>query len=515
MTKRSVPYILLGAFCVLLFFWQLGTVPLIGFDEGCYAECSREMLASGNYVVPTCNGEPFFDKPPITYWLQAASMRAFGVNSFAARLPSAVESLALIALTVFLGTRLFSRRTGLMAGFALATSTLATGLARLAIIDALFGLTITASLGAFALAYLGLAKRQFYLAFWAALGLSIMVKGPAGAVLILGTIFVFLLMRRDLGAVRRMMPLGGIALCAAIALPWYAVVNSCTNGAFLNEFIIHQNFQRALGKDFSHNAPFYYYLPVMLAGFFPWSAFLPAACYSQKSARKTEEMARVFLVVWIGTIFVVFSALKSKLPGYIFPIYPAAALIVAHLWSNAMDSKKDATLKRSALASALTACALGAIMLIVPPYLREPIEGVSTALIPMAISLIAGCTAAYIMLLTKKTAGAFAALCTGMAVFLLACVSLGLPIAARQYAIPAMKTGSAISEIKSPIFAYKLSPPQPQIAFYAKRPVLQAKKLPNVSCILITQANHKEHVSAKSTLRQQIGPYLLWDYIPH
>jgi len=119
------------------------------------------------------------------------------------------------------------------------------------------------------------------------------------------------------------------------------------------------------------------------------------------------------------------------------------------------------------------------------------------------------------MLLTKKTAGAFAALCAGMLVFLLACVSLGLPIAARQYAIPAMKTGSAISEIKSPIFAYKLSPPQPQIAFYARQPVLQAKKLPTVSCILITQANHKENVSANSTLRQQIGPYLLWDYMPH
>ena len=518
MTVRALPYILLCALCAALFFWRLGAIPLLGLDEGLYAECSREMLASGDYVVPTCNGAPFFDKPPAAYWLQAASMRAFGVNSFAARLPSAIEGLALVALTVFLGTRLFSRRAGLMAGFALACSTLAAGLARLAIIDALFALTITASLGAFLLAYLKLAPRWCYLAFWAAMSVSVMVKGPAGAVLIVGTVLVFLLIRRDLGAIRRMMPVAGIAFAAAIALPWYVIVNDRTGGAFLREFIVHQNLQRALGQDFAHNAPFYYYLPIFLAGFFPWSVFLPAAFLTRKpesqKAGNEREIARLFLIVWIAAIFVVFSVLRSKLPGYIFPIYPAAALMVACLWSNATDGEKSAGLKRSALAAAVTACVIGAVMLIVPPYLREPIPGVSRALIPMAVSLVVGCAAAYVMLGMRRPMAAFAALCGGMTALILIAVSLGLPIAARTNAIPAMKMGREIARRAEPAVAFQLSPAQPQLGFYALRPVRAVDSASDIParepCLVVAQTDRLEGLPAGGRIEARVGPYVLW-----
>jgi len=498
--------VLLGAVCIALFSWRLGAVPLMGFDEGCYSECSREMLASGDYIVPTCNGEPFFDKPPVTYWLQAASMRTFGVNSFAVRLPSAVAMLALVALTVFLGTRLFSRRAGLMAGFVLATSTLAAGLARMAIIDALFGLTIAASLGAFALAYLELAPKSMYLLFWASMGVSVMVKGPAGAVLIVAAALIFLLIRRDVGAVRRSMPLAGVALAAAISLPWYVAVNQRTGGAFLQEFIVHQNLQRAMGKDFSHNAPVYYYLPVLLAGFFPWSVFLPGAFLSRtRRIPKSADGAALFLMVWIGTVFVTFSILRSKLPGYIFPIYPACALMVARLWDSAMN-EQGAGLRRSALAAGVTACALGAVMLAVPPYLQEPIPGLSRALIPMAAALVIGCAGAYAMLLAKRPIGAFASLCAGMAIFLGVVVGLGLPIAARTNAVPAMKMGRSLAGTNAPAFTYRLSPPQPQIAFYAGRPVADADELPDAPCLLVTQVDRSQ---PSGVPRKRIGPYVL------
>ncbi len=522
------------------FFWRLGAIPLIGFDEGSYAECSREMLASGDWVVPTCNGGPFFDKPPAAFWLQAASMRAFGVNSFAARLPSAVESLALVALTVFLGTRLFSRRAGLMAGFALATSTLAAGLARLAIIDALFTLTITASLGAFLLAYLpengtepfpqprraaetGAAEKRclspFFLVFWAGMGGSMMVKGPAGPVLILATVLVFLLIRRDLRAIRRAMPVAGIVLAAAIALPWYVAVNERTGGAFVREFIVHQNLQRALGKDFQHNAPFYYYVPVLAAAFFPWSVFLPAALSSRKheteKARNRSGIASLFLTVWIGVVFVTFSALRSKLPGYMFPIYPAAALMVARLWSNAID-EKGATLRRSVLAAAAAACTAAAVMLIVPPYLREPIPGLMTALIPMSAALVLGCAAAYVLVMAGRPMAAFGALCAGMTAFVGVIVYVGLPIAARPNAIPAMELGRSLSEVYALTYAWDLSPPQPQIAFYAGRPIEQADVLPHVPCshILVAQADRLAGVPPGAVQQGRIGPYVLLDCPP-
>ena len=548
-------WVLLAALCAMLFFWRLGAIPLIGFDEGSYAECSREMLAGGDYVVPTCNGEPFYDKPPLAYWLQAASMRAFGVNSFAARLPSAVESLALVVLTVFLGTRLFSRRVGLMAGFALATCTLAVGLARLAIIDALFSLTITASLGAFLLGYVSSTRdrqphtpARYAIAFWSAMGFSVMVKGPAGAVLILATVLAFLLIRRDLRAIRRTMPIAGILLAAAIAMPWYVVVGQRTGGAFLREFIVHQNVQRALGKDFYHNAPFYYYVPVLLAGFFPWSVFLPAALLSKKKGavsgsgqfgeqRSGADPARcgdkaavgkrnpetpdptaaagLFLTVWIATIFVIFSVVRSKLPGYVYPIYPACALVVARLWSDATDTN-DAGLRRDALASVVAACAAAAVMLIVAPFLKEPIPGVMTALMPMSAALVLGCAAAYGLARFGRPTTAFAALCAGMTFFLLVAIRLGLPIAARTYAIPAMKIGREIARRGGPAFALKLSPPQPQLGFYAGRPV-RAVKLPSEmrirrSGLVVVQDNCSALLPGVRIVEARIGPYTLLRY---
>lgn len=553
-------WVLLAALCAVLFFWRLGAIPLIGFDEGCYAECSREMLASGDYVVPTCNGEPFYDKPPLAYWLQAASMRVFGVNSFAARLPSALESLALVALTVYLGTRLFSRRVGLMAGFALASSTLAVGIARLAIIDALFSLTITVSLGAFVLGYVSPAPdRQrcmpvrHIFAFWSAIGCSAMVKGPAGPVLILATVLGFLLVRRDLRTIWRTMPVAGIAWAAAIAMPWYVAVNERTGGAFLREFIVHQNLQRALGRDFHHNAPFYYYVPVLLAGFFPWSAFLPAAFLSRKRKstgngevwgfragsgqqtvdelnhgtphaglgtksspeQSTEQTAHLFVAVWACTIFLIFSVVRSKLPGYVFPIYPACALMVARLWSRAIDDE-SAVLRSSALAAALAACVGAAVMLIAAPRLKEPIPGVMSALIPMSAALVLGCGVAYVFARFGRSTAAFTALCAGMTLFLLVAIRLGLPIAARTNAIPAMKIGREIARRRAPAFALKLSPPQPQLGFYAGRPV-RAVKLPSEmqsqrSGLVVVQRNCSTSLPGIQIVEARIGPYLLLGY---
>ena len=512
----AVGYILLGALCAAVFFWRLGAIPLIGLDEGSYAECSREMLASGDYVVPTCNGELLFDKPALAYWLQAASMRAFGVNSFAARLPSAVESLALVGLTVLLGARLFSRLAGLMAGFALGCSMVAAGLARLAILDAAFALAISASLGAFLLAYVDLAPRWTYLVFWAAMGVSVMVKGPAGAALILATVFVFLLIRRDWKAMRRAMPVPGALVCAAIALPWYALVEHRT-GAFLSEFLVHQNIQRALGQDFAHNGPFYYYLPAFVVGFFPWSVFLPAAFSSRKhgreETRKGEDIARLFLTVWIGAILVVFSIFRSKLPGYIFPMYPPSALLVGLVWSRAIERGELAALRRCGIAAAALACLIAAAMLVAPRYLPEPIPGLVRALVPMGASLAVGCAAGYALLALARPLPAFAALCAGMGAFVVTAVWLGLPIAARTNAVPAMRMGQQIGRRAEPAFAFSLSPPQPQLGFYAGRAVRRVVSASGIrvaeSCLVVAQSDRLRGLPSGGRVEARIGPYVL------
>lgn len=523
--KRITPFLLLGLICGVLFFWRLGSVPLIGLDEGLYAGCAREMAASGNYIVPTIDGEPFFDKPPLCYWLQAASMNTFGVNSFAVRLPSAVAALLLVFLTVFIGDRLFGRRAGLLAGFALACAMLTTGLARMCLLDQAFTLTIAAALGAFILSYLNILPRWGYLVFWAAMGLSVMVKGPAGAVLIVITIAAFLLIRRQGRKFAEMMPLIGMVIFIAIVLPWYVLVERETGGTFLREFIVHQNLQRAMGEDFHHNMPFYFYLPIFIVGFFPWSVFVPLAWRSYVKIKPSDKLgeAALFMAIWIVSIVGIFSVSRSKLPSYILPIFPASAMLVGLTWDRAILSNKLYALKRYTAACAVIAIGIMAALLIAESFLPRPIPGLTSALVPMSVSLVTGTVLATVLLRMNRAVGAFAALCGGIAVFLMIAAGIGLPIAARSEAEPIMKIAQHIGKIASTkdyVFSYKLKPGQPALGFYAQRPISArdtASELTRAldshrSALVVTQKNRLHELPKGGKLLVKVKQYSLYRF---
>ena len=535
------PYVLLLAVCLVLFLWRLGAVPLIGLDEGLYSECAREMAAGGSWIVPTVSGQPFYEKPPLAYWLMATSIRAFGATSFAARLPSALAALALVALTVWIGTRLFGGRAGLLGGFALACSIMTAGLARMALLDMLFALVITAALGAFLLSHLGLASRWWYLLFWGATGLSLLVKGPAGAVLIGVTVGVFLSgkWRVESGkhpAAFRCFPLStfsfppsvlvaGIAIFVLVAAPWYVLVQRETGGEFLREFVIHQNLQRALGNDFQHNMPFYFYLPTYLVGFFPWSVFVPLAWVRQVRWRPADAAgdASLFAATWIAVMLVIFSISRSKLPAYIYPVYPASALLIGRLWSEAMERGEIDSLRRCAVAAVVTAGIVGSALLIGPRFLPEPVPGLAAALTVMAASFVVGTGLALALLVRRRAASAFGALCAGVVVFMVAAVSLGLPIAARTTAEPAATLGEQLRRITPPdtaVFAYRLSPPQPALAFYAQRAVV-ARRTPLElreamrgvgSCVVIGQEGRLDDLPGGGKLTSRQGRYLIYRF---
>ncbi|MCE5314316.1 MAG: glycosyltransferase family 39 protein [Armatimonadota bacterium] len=479
--NRTLPYILLSLLCGVLFVWRLGSVPLIGLDEGLYAECSREMLVSGDYVVPTCNGKLFLDKPPLGYWLQAASMRVFGANSFAARLPSAIASVVLIGFTVFLGHKLYSRRAGLMAGYMLATAILTAWLARLALLDHLFSLAIAVSLGAFLLSYLGFWTRRGYVLFWAAMGVSVLVKGPAGMVLICAIVGAFLLLSCRKHSfwceILRVVPIAGVLVFLAIVLPWYVIVQVRTGGSFAGEFFVHQNLKRAMGSDFAHNQPFWFYLPVFLAGFFPWSVFVPSGLATQlkQASRDASAMASLFAVIWMVAIIGLFSLSRSKLVHYIFPMYPAAALLVGSMWSREIDSDKTLLLRKYSWAVLVVALLLGVAFQAAPHFLREAIPGLSPVLTAMALSIVIGAIVSIVLLVYKRSFGAFVALCAGMSVFMSIAVLAGLPLASRSLSGSMIEMSRQITDMASKtdaVISYRLSPPQPAMGFYAKRPVM-------------------------------------------
>lgn len=488
-------------------------MPLTGLDEGLYAECSREMAATGNYLVPQCNGVTFFDKPPLCYWLQTGSIHLFGVNSFAARFPSAIAAALLVALTVFIGTRLAGKSAGIASGFVLASCMLATGLARMAIMDQLFALTITAALGFFILAYLGLISRRGYVLFWAAIGLSVLVKGPAGAVLIGATVLVFLAIRRRWSVVREAVPLPGILVFLAIAIPWYALVQHATDGAFLREFIIHQNIQRAMGKDFHHNFALYFYIFIFLLGFFPWSLFVPLSWIIKVKLRPSDKTQEgfLFIAVWMAAIFLIFSFVKSKLPGYIYPMFPASAVLVGATWSWCIEHGKLISLRRCAWVGFIIAALFATALQVGQRFLKEPIPGLSTVLWLMGISLAVGSALAVVLLYMNRGKAAFAALCAGTSGFLMVAFTMGLPTAAKTMSNPVAAMGRDIyanASRDSATYAFGLTHPQPALAFYAQRPVPQVKSddsLPKLinrpgRCLLVTQDNTKQSLPGSGRL---------------
>lgn len=520
--------------CLALFFWNLGATPLIGLDEALYAETSREMAASGNYIVPTYNGEPFFDKPPLGYWLQAAGIEAFGVSPLSVRLPSAVAALALVFLTAFLGGRLFSRQAGMLAGFALATAIYTLPLARLCSLDQLFSLTITAALGSYLLAHLGIWPRWGWLGFWVAMGLSLLVKGPAGAVLILAVIGGHWLARRVASA--RNLPreaktqarspwlphVIGLLLLILIAAPWYVLVQRETDGAFIQEFIVHQNLQRAAGKDFHHNSPLWFYLPIYLAGFFPWSVFVPVAWTRHVRLRPSDrrDSAALFAAVWVVAILVVFSAAKSKLPSYIYPAYPPSALLVGLMWSRMVERKAETALRGPSVAAFVVAGTLGAALIVGTRLLPKPIPGLEAALIPMGAFLVVGSLGSVVLVRRQRSVAAFAALCCGMAGFMLTAVLIGLPIAARDMANPAVALGQDIKRLARPgetVIAYALSPRLPSLPFYAERRILFAHEPGQLRsmapkgtpALIVCQSEQARELGGTATLTDSTRRYVL------
>jgi 4-amino-4-deoxy-L-arabinose transferase-like glycosyltransferase len=337
LNHRPGHYALLVAAGASLFLLNLGGPALWDIDEGRNATAAFEMRESGDWVRPTFNGKLRSHKPALLYWLQAAAYQVFGVNEFAARLPSALAALATVLLVYELGRRLFTPTTGLLAGLALASSVLFCASAHFANPDALLLTFTTATL---LLAWVGISggSRRWLAAAGVPMGLAVLAKGPVGIVLPVAVLCAFLLWS---GRWRLLWDRGwgyALTLCALVALPWYVMVAVETKREFLTEFLLTHNLERATTAMEDHHGPPYYYLVVILAGLAPWSAFLGAPVWQAARAalRRRSAAAGVdatdayrLLGCWIAVYFAAFTLAATKLPNYILPVFPAFALLLA------------------------------------------------------------------------------------------------------------------------------------------------------------------------------------------
>ncbi|MCP9915435.1 ArnT family glycosyltransferase [Cyanobium sp. ATX 6F1] len=337
--------------CWVAFFNQLGTLSLMDKTEALFVEVGREMLQRNDWITPHWNGEPFFDYPVWGYWMVALSFRLFGVSAWAARLPVALMASAVVVAGFALlwvlseGEATGSRWRRCWLGAALlAFNPGWVGWGRSSVTDMFLSSAITLSLFGFFLAYSQVdrpgLRRCGYVAMPLFSAIAVLAKGPVGLVLPGAVIVVFLLGSAQLRSVLRQMPMLPMAVAfLALASPWYLLAARANGTEFLGGFFGFSNLQRYTSVLYGHSGPWYFYLPWCLILLLPWSLFLPLAALRLRfwQLERWRQQPRSvqfapFCLVWFLVVLLFFSAASTKLAGYILPLVPAGALVVALFW---------------------------------------------------------------------------------------------------------------------------------------------------------------------------------------
>ena len=345
--NRTFIFILI-VICCLVFVYKVGDRDLWAPDEDEYAQMSREMIRTGNWIFPTVNGQPWTVKPVLYNWLVSAISLPFGdVNEFRARIFSALSAIGTVLTTYFIGRLIFSAPVGFLSALILATSILFVHHGRWAQTYVMSTFFATLAIFLFIRGYRIPEKRTAsYLMMYAAVGLGVLTMGPVNLAIPALVVFFYLVFSKDLIHIKKMKLGWGILVFLAIALPWYIAVS--LQGGYAFDLIIWTNLSRYFSTGVGHARPVYYYLLNIPWGFFPWSIYLPGAFLLAFSARSKDDKTAVrLLLVWIFSLLLFFSFSKGKRPQYVLSMYPALALLVGYLGDRAVSLWKDKFYRRS------------------------------------------------------------------------------------------------------------------------------------------------------------------------
>jgi 4-amino-4-deoxy-L-arabinose transferase-like glycosyltransferase len=337
------PYALLVVLCAILYLPGIAAIPPLDRDEARFAQATRQMLETGDFLDIRFQDEARNRKPAGIYWLQAASVAAFstpqGTAIWPYRLPSLAGATAAVLLTFALGAAGLReagypepRRTAFVAAVLIACALGTVAEAHIAKTDAALLAAIVAGQGCLGLAYLrDRAGRGVPIGvavgFWAAETAAIYLKGPIGPGLAVATMAGLCIGDRDWRWLARLRPLPGIAATAALLAPWLIAIQTATAGRFLAESLGHDFLAKLGGGQEAHGAPPLYYAALSLVTFWPGSLLLvPAGLRGWRNRSAPPER---FLLAWLAPAWLALELVPTKLPHYALPLYPAVALLAA------------------------------------------------------------------------------------------------------------------------------------------------------------------------------------------
>jgi 4-amino-4-deoxy-L-arabinose transferase-like glycosyltransferase len=474
-----------AALCAVLAALWFGFLELRGLyfpDEGRYAEIPREMLASGDWVTPRLNGFPYFEKPPLQYWVTAATFAVVGEHEWTTRLAPALAGLAGVLAVLLTARRILSRRAAWMAAAVLASSWGYFMSSQFVTLDMTLTACLMLALCAFLLAQDARASsadnRRWMLVAWALCALAVLTKGVIGVVLPALAVATYVVVRRDVALMRRLHVGAGIAVVLLIAAPWFLLVEA-RNPGFAEFFFVREHLQRFTEPLHRRPGAWWYFIPIAVAFLMPW---LPAivAAHARRSRAGGARPApafdpRIFCWCWAGAILAFFSASSSKLPAYILPAMGAVAL--------AAGAPLAARWRESIRITGWTLIAAGAasVVLVVPateaievPLVRQAFVAHQAWVFVGALVLAAGGVAALLLLRANLRMRALAALVIAS----IAAAQVGTVLAyqvdgyfSAHRLIDRMTGGTAERPFRPEIPFYSVDTFDPSVAFYLGRTV--------------------------------------------
>ncbi|ACB50888.1 unknown [Crocosphaera subtropica ATCC 51142] len=357
----------------IAFIANLGSIGLMDKTEPMFVEAARQMLITGDWVTPYWNGETRFDKPPLTYWLVGLSFQLFGINEWGARIPSALAAIAVVILGFYtLKNFGFSRakeitQTSTKFWFSawigagiIALNPFWIAWGRTGVSDMFLSSGIALALLSFFLgygysetnskSYFGLSiSRWWYIGYWVFMALGVLAKGPVALVLPGLTVIVFLLyVGRFIEVVKETPWVLGISSFLLISVPWFVLVTIEHGQEYINTFFGLHNVQRFTSVVSRHPGAWYYYIPVIMVGLLPWSIYLPLAIAKLRVWQRQQWIHSprsthlgIFCLCWFLVVLIFFSSSVTKLAGYVLPLMPAAAIMIALFWSEQVETKSE------------------------------------------------------------------------------------------------------------------------------------------------------------------------------
>ncbi len=320
-----------------LYFYGTNNIPLLNRTDSRYAEIAREMITTGNYLVPQLFGTPHLHKPPLSYWFIAFGMKIFGINEFGARFFLVVFSVLSLLLIYLIAKKIFDKEKAL---WALILSALSPGIfftTRVLETD-IFLLFFESAAFYFYLNFQKDKREKWIYLFWTALGLGFLTKGPVAPVIPLLIIITASALKSDFSEIKPLFRIKFLLMFFVIAFPWFLYL-ILSNKRILSYFLIDQIYARIAGikgVKIGHPKPFYFYfaiLPILILPF-----YLPFLIAIIKKIKEGLNQRDIFVITWFSIPLLFFSLILTKLPTYILFSIPPMAMITAE-WIEETNSK--------------------------------------------------------------------------------------------------------------------------------------------------------------------------------